>query len=131
GVGRALGQPVQDAQRPDVLARQTRPAPQTRPLRMTADCSGSSSNSCQNHFSNDVDKKSQMQALHRSQPVLPMMPGTCERAPMTTCPHDYAPPGVATLSAALDTATTQAITSFQRRDRTVATTYFLGNTARH
>jgi len=92
---------------------------------MTAACSGSSSNSCQNHFSNDVDKKSQIQALQRSQPVLPMMPGTCERAPMTTCPHDYVRSGVTSLFAALDTATGQVITSIHRRHRAVEFKKFL------
>jgi len=44
-----------------------------------------------------VDEKSQIQALNRTQPVLPTMPGTCERAT-----HDYVRAGVSSLFAALD-----------------------------
>jgi hypothetical protein len=43
-----------------------------------------------------VDEKSQIQALDRSQPVLPMMPGVPERAT-----HDYVRAGTTTLFAAL------------------------------
>src|SRR5215211_6517598 len=49
-----------------------------------------------------VDEKSQVQALDRSQPVLPMMPGMPERRT-----HDYARNGITSLFAALDMATGQ------------------------
>ncbi len=47
-----------------------------------------------------VDEKSQIQALDRSQPVLPMMPGVPERRS-----HDYIRAGTTTLFAALETCT--------------------------
>ena len=47
-----------------------------------------------------VDEKSQIQALDRSQPVLPMLPGLPERRT-----HDYVRHGLTTLFAALDVAT--------------------------
>ncbi|MDF9811691.1 IS630 family transposase [Streptomyces sp. SPB162] len=59
-----------------------------------------------------VDEKSQIQALDRSQPVLPMMPGVPERAT-----HDYVRAGTTTLFAALNTATGQVIGSLHRRHR--------------
>src|ERR1019366_6162114 len=46
-----------------------------------------------------VDEKSQIQALARSQPVLPMMPGMPERRT-----HDYARNGITSLFAAFDIA---------------------------
>ena len=46
-----------------------------------------------------VDEKSRMQALDRSQPVLPMMPGMPERRS-----HDYARHGVSSLLAAFNIA---------------------------
>lgn len=67
-----------------------------------------------------VDEKSQIQALNRTQPVLPMMPGTPERAT-----HAYVRAGVTSLFAALDTATGQVITSIHRRHRTVEFKKFL------
>jgi len=45
-----------------------------------------------------VDEKSQIQALDRSQPILPMRPGQAERRS-----HDYKRHGTTTLFAALDT----------------------------
>jgi transposase len=59
-----------------------------------------------------VDEKSQIQALDRSQPVLPMMPGVPERAT-----HDYVRAGTSTLFAALDVATGKVIGSLHRRHR--------------
>jgi transposase len=59
-----------------------------------------------------VDEKSQIQALDRSQPVLPMMPGVPERAT-----HDYVRAGTSTLFAALDTASGKVIGSLHRRHR--------------
>jgi hypothetical protein len=61
-----------------------------------------------------VDEKSQVQALDRSQPVLPMLPGTPERRT-----HDYVRHGVTSLFAALDVATGQVIGSLHRRHRPV------------
>jgi transposase len=60
-----------------------------------------------------VDEKSQIQALERNQPVLPMEPGRPERRT-----HDYTRHGTTTLFAALDVATGQVIGSLQRRHRT-------------
>ncbi|MGW1433593.1 IS630 family transposase, partial [Streptomyces sp. NPDC002431] len=59
-----------------------------------------------------VDEKSQIQALDRSQPVLPMMPGVPERAT-----HDYVRSGTTTLFAALEVATGKVIGSLHRRHR--------------
>ncbi|PWD42771.1 IS630 family transposase [Gordonia paraffinivorans] len=47
-----------------------------------------------------VDEKSQIQALNRTQPILPMRPGLPEKAT-----HDYKRNGTTTLFAALDVAT--------------------------
>jgi hypothetical protein len=46
-----------------------------------------------------VDEKSQIQALDRSAPVLPLMPGVAERRT-----HDYVRSGTTNLYAALDLA---------------------------
>ena len=51
-----------------------------------------------------VDEKSQIQALDRTQPLLPMRPGHAERRS-----HDYKRHGTLSLFAALDTATGQVI----------------------
>jgi transposase len=51
-----------------------------------------------------VDEKSQVQALDRSQPLLPMRPGQAERRT-----HDYTRHGTTTLFAALDVATGKVI----------------------
>jgi len=59
-----------------------------------------------------VDEKSQIQALDRSAPVLPMMPGMPERRT-----HDYLRHGITTLFAALDVATGEVIGSIHRRHR--------------
>jgi transposase len=59
-----------------------------------------------------VDEKSQIQALDRSAPVLPMMPGMPERRT-----HDYVRYGITTLFAALDVATGRVIGSIHRRHR--------------
>ncbi|WP_344886350.1 IS630 family transposase, partial [Allokutzneria multivorans] len=67
-----------------------------------------------------VDEKTQIQALDRSQPVLPMMPGTPQR--MT---HDYVRSGTTTLFAALEVATGKVIGSLKRRHRTAEFTQFL------
>src|SRR6187549_1183497 len=59
-----------------------------------------------------VDEKSQIQALDRTQPVLPMQPGQPERRS-----HDYIRHGTTTLFAALDTATGEVIGECHRRHR--------------
>lgn len=51
-----------------------------------------------------VDEKSQVQALDRTQPVLPMTPGQAERGT-----HDYVRHGTTSLFAALDVATGKVI----------------------
>ncbi|CAM5434509.1 IS630 family transposase ISMsm2 [Streptomyces antimycoticus] len=67
-----------------------------------------------------VDEKSQIQALDRSQPVLPMMPGVPERRS-----HDYVRAGTTTLFAALEVATGKVIGSLHRRHRAVEFKKFL------
>jgi hypothetical protein len=57
-----------------------------------------------------ADEKSQIQALDRSQPVLPMQPDVPERRT-----HDYLRAGVTSLFAALDVATGKVIGSLHRR----------------
>jgi transposase len=59
-----------------------------------------------------VDEKSQIQALDRTQPILPMLPGLPERRT-----HDYMRHGTTTLFAALDIATGKVIGEFHRRHR--------------
>jgi transposase len=61
-----------------------------------------------------VDEKSQIQALDRSQPVLPMVPGVPECRS-----HDYVRAGTTTLFAALEVATGKVIGSLNRRHRAV------------
>jgi transposase len=67
-----------------------------------------------------VDEKSQVQALARSQPAFPMMPGMCERRT-----HDYLRHGTTSLFAALDTADGSVISSMHRRHRTIEFKKFL------
>lgn len=59
-----------------------------------------------------VDEKSQIQALDRTQPVLPLAPGLPERRT-----HDYMRHGTTTLFAALDVATGEVIGQLHRRHR--------------
>lgn len=59
-----------------------------------------------------VDEKSQIQALDRTQPLLPLQPGRAERRT-----HDYRRHGTVSLFAALDTATGKVITATHRRHR--------------
>lgn len=59
-----------------------------------------------------VDEKSQMQALDRTAPMLPMMPAVPGRRT-----HDYVRYGTTSLFAALDIATGQVIGQHQRRHR--------------
>ena len=67
-----------------------------------------------------VDEKSQIQALARFQPILPMMPGTPERRS-----HDYVRHGTTSLFAALDMATGKVIGSLHRRHRAAEFKKFL------
>lgn len=67
-----------------------------------------------------VDEKSQIQALDRSQPVLPMRPGQVERRA-----HDYTRHGVTSLFAALDVATGRVIGKCYPRHRSVEFRRFL------
>jgi transposase len=59
-----------------------------------------------------VDEKSQIQALDRTQPLLPLAPGIAERRT-----HDYERHGTTTLFAALDIATGEVIGQLHRRHR--------------
>jgi transposase len=59
-----------------------------------------------------VDEKSQVQALDRTQPILPMTPGQVERGT-----HDYVRHGVTSLFAALNVATGAVIGRCLRRHR--------------
>ncbi len=67
-----------------------------------------------------VDEKSQVQALDRSQPVLPMMPGMPEKRT-----HDYARNGITSLFAALDMASGKVIGAIHRRHRSTEYRKFL------
>jgi transposase len=67
-----------------------------------------------------VDEKSQCQALARSQPAFPMMPGMPEKRT-----HDYVRHGTTTLFAAFNTADGTVISSLHRRHRTIEFTKFL------
>jgi transposase len=67
-----------------------------------------------------VDEKSQIQALDRSQPLLPMRPGQVERRT-----HDYTRHGTTSLFAALDTATGRVIGKCYPRHRATEFRHFL------
>ncbi|WP_457142328.1 hypothetical protein [Mycobacterium sp. URHB0021] len=67
-----------------------------------------------------MDEKSQIQALDRSAPVLPMMPGLPQRRT-----HDYIRHCITTLFAALDVASGQIYGSIHRRHRAVEFKKFL------
>jgi len=67
-----------------------------------------------------VDEKSQIQALDRTAPILPMLPGTPERAT-----HDYKRHGTSSLYAALDLASGQVIGSLHSRHRAIEFKKFL------
>ena len=67
-----------------------------------------------------VDEKSQVQALDRSQPVLPLRPGQVERRT-----HDYVRHGTTSLFAALDAATGDVIGKCYKRHRAVEFKKFL------
>jgi len=67
-----------------------------------------------------VDEKSQIQALERSQPLLPMSPGSVERRS-----HDYFRHGTTTLFAALDVTSGEVIRQLRRRHRSTEFRKFL------
>jgi transposase/transposase-like protein len=67
-----------------------------------------------------VDEKTQVQALDRSSPVLPMMPGMPEKRT-----HDYVRNGVTSLFAALDMASGKVIGAIHRRHRATEYRKFL------
>jgi transposase len=67
-----------------------------------------------------VDEKSQIQALSRSQPILPMLPGQVERRT-----HDYFRHGTTSLFAALDIATGSVIGKCWPRHRAIEFHRFL------
>ncbi|WP_327129446.1 IS630 family transposase [Streptomyces sp. NBC_01727] len=67
-----------------------------------------------------VDEKSQIQALDRSQPVLPMMPGMPERRT-----HDYYRHGITSLFAAFNIADGTVISELHRRHRAIEFKKFL------
>ena len=67
-----------------------------------------------------VDEKSQIQALDRSQPVLPILPGTPARMS-----HDYKRHGTTSLFAALDIASGKVIGGLHARHRAVEFKKFL------
>ncbi len=67
-----------------------------------------------------VDEKSQVQALARSQPAFPMMPGMPEKRT-----HDYVRHGTTSLFAALNVADGTVISSLHRRHRAIEFKKFL------
>jgi transposase len=67
-----------------------------------------------------VDEKAQIQAIDRSQPVLPMRPGQAERRT-----HDYTRHGTTSLFAALDTKTGKVLGQLHRRHRSIEFRKFL------
>jgi transposase len=67
-----------------------------------------------------VDEKPQIQALDRTQPLLPMQPGQTERRT-----HDYKRHGTTTLFAALNAKTSEVITQFHQRHRSAQFREFL------
>jgi len=67
-----------------------------------------------------VDEKSQIQALDRTQPLLPMRPGQLERRT-----HDYKRHGTTSLFAALELKTSKVIAQLKHRHRSVEFRQFL------
>jgi transposase len=67
-----------------------------------------------------VDEKSQIQALDRTAPILPMLPGVPQRAT-----HDYKRHGTSSLYAALNITTGKVIGRLHARHRTVEFKQFL------
>src|SRR3954465_10248448 len=73
-----------------------------------------------------VDEKSQIQALDRTAPILPMLPGVPERAT-----HDYKRAGPSSLYAALDLTTGKVIGALHARHRAIEFKKFLQTIDRH
>lgn len=67
-----------------------------------------------------VDEKSEVQALDRTAPLLPMRPGQIERRT-----HDYRRHGTTSLFAALDTATGNVLGSLHKQHRSIEFVKFL------
>ena len=67
-----------------------------------------------------VDEKSQIQALDRTAPILPLLPGVPERAT-----HDYKRSGTSSLYAALDITSGQVISALHGRHRAIEFKKFL------
>jgi transposase len=67
-----------------------------------------------------VDEKTQVQALDRTAPILPLLPGTPQRAT-----HDYVRHGTTNLCAALDVASGKVISQMTARHRAVEFKRFL------
>jgi len=67
-----------------------------------------------------ADEKSQIQALDRTQPILPMRPGIAERRT-----HDYRRHGTTSLFAALDVRSGKVIGQLHRRHRSIEFKKFL------
>jgi transposase len=67
-----------------------------------------------------VDEKSQIQALDRTAPILPMLPGTPQRAT-----HDYKRAGTSSLYAALDLTTGKVLGRLHSRHRAIEFKKFL------
>jgi transposase len=67
-----------------------------------------------------TDEKSQIQALDRTQPILPLLPSTPQRMS-----HDYKRNGTSSLFAALDAATGRVIRSLHSRHRAIEFKKFL------
>jgi transposase len=67
-----------------------------------------------------VDEKSQIQALDRTAPILPMLPGVSQRAT-----HDYKRAGTSSLYGALDLATGKVIGRLHSRHRAIEFKQFL------
>jgi transposase len=72
-----------------------------------------------------VDEKSQIQALDRTAPILPMQPGLAERRS-----HDYVRHGTTTLFAALEIATGQVTAAVKPRHRSQEFLVFLKQVAK-
>lgn len=67
-----------------------------------------------------VDEKSQIQALDRTAPILPMLPGVPERAT-----HDYKRSGTSSLYAALDVTSGKVLGALHSRHRAIEFKQFL------
>jgi transposase len=67
-----------------------------------------------------VDEKSQIQALDRTQPILPMLPGTAQRAT-----HDYERHGTTSLYAALNIQSGEVIGALHQHHRAIEFLKFL------